>query len=761
MILPKLGSVDVRIGIFSARQAAVRLPTSRVLDEDTAAPRRNSYARALELSGTASGFHRFPSSKCFTSAHRSERRVPATTMGKKDKKKKGLGKAKTEAKEAKKSEKARRKNLAQTGEDDVEAILAEILAKEAAQHAVTPVPNAVAPSPRSAYTMVASPVSDAELIFFGGELYNGDRANYFSETYVYNTDKDTWTRYDSATRPPPRSGHSACTHKNFMYIFGGEFSNPSLSQYRHYRDLWRLDVDDMSWEKLDVRGGPTARSGHRMCVAKHKLIVFGGYFDTGFENKYLNDMYYIDLASDELKWTKVDVQAVDVVPSPRSGFEWVANGEDVFLFGGYCKESAKQRQAKATHKDAKKGGASAVEEAMAARGIVHSDMYRLNANTLKWQKVKRSGYGPMNRSGFRAALHKQTMVVFGGVEDVETDEDLESTFHNDLFGFDITRKKWFPMTIRKRKAKAGGRRRRKKTTSPNATNGASSAGAPTGDKTGEGKEVGAQPCGVQPGADDACDVEGELDAGSSAPADGAQDGDEDEEIDPVAMEAMLKQEQAEEVAPCGRFNACIAIQRNVLYISGGVLEKRERDITMDDLWEVDLNKLEEYRLLKPIGEDVEWIDSEDDDSDGSDAEEDASDGGRPGSSSLDGNHEKSDDDEDGDDADSGRRLRRRKANLEARMAQAEDVLTPRVFETLKDYHERTKAHWIGEVHEAMGSGGKELRRIAFEWAYKRYWEVKPTLRELEEIEEEILREAKLEEEFAKAQVDTRRGRNRR
>lgn len=48
-------------------------------------------------------------------------------MGKKDKKKKGLGKAKTEAKAAKKSEKASRKARAAAGDEDVEAILAEIL----------------------------------------------------------------------------------------------------------------------------------------------------------------------------------------------------------------------------------------------------------------------------------------------------------------------------------------------------------------------------------------------------------------------------------------------------------------------------------------------------------------------------------------------------------------------------------------------------------------------------------------------------------
>jgi hypothetical protein len=301
-------------------------------------------------------------------------------MGKKDKKKKGIGKAKTDAREAKKADKARRKNIAEAGDDDVEAVLAELLAKEAADAEVRTVVDADPPSARASFTMLASPIADADLVFFGGERYNGDRASFFSDTYVYNVDKASWTRYDSVTRPPPRSGHAVCAHKSFMYLFGGEFSNPSLSQYRHYRDLWRLDLQDMSWEKLDVRGGPTARSGHRMCVVSGKLVVFGGYFDSGFDNKYLNDMHFIDLTQDEFQWTKVQISSIDVVPSPRSGFHWAVFGDEVLLYGGYCREAASKSKG-VSHKGTKKGGAGAVEEALAARGVVHSDMYKLSGNT--------------------------------------------------------------------------------------------------------------------------------------------------------------------------------------------------------------------------------------------------------------------------------------------------------------------------------------------------------------------------------------------
>lgn len=655
-------------------------------------------------------------------------------MGKKDKKKKGLGKAKTEAREAKKADKARRKAAAAAGDDDVEAVLAAILAKEEADAAVTAVPDAEPPSPRTAFTMVASTVADSDLVLFGGEHFTGERGRFFNETFLFNVEKKTWTRFDSSTRPPPRSGHAACTYKNFMFVFGGEFGNPSLRSYRHYRDLWRLDLTDMAWEKMDLRGGPSSRSGHRMCVVKNKLVVFGGYVDPGYgDNHYLNDMSFIDLSQVEYEWTRVMTSAVDVVPSPRSGFQWAVFGDEAWLYGGYCREAASKAGA-SSHKTQKKGGANASEEAMVARGIVHSDMFKLNGDSLKWQKVKRNGYGPSNRSGFALAVHKRAFVLFGGVEDDETEEDLSSVFYNDLFGFNVDRKRWYPMTIRKRKAKGSGgsRRRRKK----------------QADIDGEEAESGnssaqTTPCAV---ADD-----DEKERGQDEHEE--EEEDDEAEIDAAALEAAMKKAEEEEQVPSGRFNSACAVQRNILYIAAGVVEKKDADVTLDDIWAVDLNKLEQFVPVKPLSDAcAEWVASEEEnDEDDEDEDEDE-----------DNDEDDMDmDEEDGGVEDESKRRRERKKRLEERMAEVEDMMMPRVFEPLKDYHDRTKAHWYGMVHEALGESGKGLRRIAFEWAYKRYFEVRPSLVELEEIEAELAEEAKLEEAFEKAQVDERRGRSRR
>jgi hypothetical protein len=51
------------------------------------------------------------------------------------------------------------------------------------------------------------------------------------------------------------------------------------------RDLWRLDLATHEWDNLPTRGGPSARSGHRMALHKNKAILFGGFYDTGAEVK--------------------------------------------------------------------------------------------------------------------------------------------------------------------------------------------------------------------------------------------------------------------------------------------------------------------------------------------------------------------------------------------------------------------------------------------------------------------------------------------
>lgn len=400
-------------------------------------------------------------------------------MGKKDKKKQGLGAAKTAAKTAKKEQKAAAAALKASGEEDVEAILADILAAEAAAVAVTEAIDVPPPSPRVNGTLVPHPTREGELLVFGGEHFDGARTSFFSDTYTYAPAKGVWSLYTSPTRPPPRSAAAAASYRGHLYLFGGEFASPSGGQFHHFKDLWRLDGATMSWERLELRGGPSPRSGHRLAVSKGRLLVFGGFYDTLRETRYMNDLYVLDLNADELKWSSPTTTVTDVVPSPRSGFQWVVDDADgsVVLYGGFCKAPPPKKSGRAHavgkgKKGAKGGGSAAAslaaEEAYDGRGTVMTDAFRLRPDNLTWARVKKGGYAPSARAGFGLLPHKRLAVLFGGVEDEEgADEELVSRFHADLFALNLDRGKWHPLTLRppksaKAAAAAAARRKRRK-----------------------------------------------------------------------------------------------------------------------------------------------------------------------------------------------------------------------------------------------------------------------------------------------------------
>lgn len=102
------------------------------------------------------------------------------------------------------------------------------------------------------------------------------------------------------------------------------------------RDLWRLDLNTWQWEELGIKGGPTARSGHRMLSHQNKIYMFGGYYDAGDTlPKYYHDLWEFDPSA--LKWTSIGDMS-GRWPTARSGYQWVAHGDVLVLHGGYSKK---------------------------------------------------------------------------------------------------------------------------------------------------------------------------------------------------------------------------------------------------------------------------------------------------------------------------------------------------------------------------------------------------------------------------------------
>ena len=201
------------------------------------------------------------------------------------------------------------------------------------------------PSPRCNCSWTATLAQKPEeIVLFGGEVVDGEgRTIVFGDLFKYDAARNRWTEVRAPNAPPPRSAHQAVAHGGYLYVFGGEFTSPSQERFHHYRDLWRFDLNANAWEQLPNKGGPSARSGHRM-VAHPKgksLLLFGGFYDTGHEIRYYDDVW--ELALETMTWKHRAGGGGGaggnraVGPSPRSAAHVAAHGDALFVYGGYCK----------------------------------------------------------------------------------------------------------------------------------------------------------------------------------------------------------------------------------------------------------------------------------------------------------------------------------------------------------------------------------------------------------------------------------------
>ncbi|WOG91174.1 hypothetical protein DCAR_0310422 [Daucus carota subsp. sativus] len=122
-----------------------------------------------------------------------------------------------------------------------------------------------------------NPLKETELILYGGEFYNGNKTYVYGDLYRYDVDKNEWKLISSPNSPPPRSAHQAVAWKNYLYIYGGEFTSPNQERFHHYKDFWMLDLKTNQWEQLNYKGCPSPRSGHQMvrfyvlCLPEYSL----------------------------------------------------------------------------------------------------------------------------------------------------------------------------------------------------------------------------------------------------------------------------------------------------------------------------------------------------------------------------------------------------------------------------------------------------------------------------------------------------------
>ena len=576
-------------------------------------------------------------------------------MVKKDKKKSADKKArvaektarKTATKEKKSSKKSTKDVILDADDQDIDAVLEEFARKQAQFLKVTETVLDSPPPMRSGPTLTPSPANPNELFLFAGETFNGSLATFFNDVNIYNTATGTWRCITSPNSPLPRSGHWVCATQHSggtLWLFGGEFSSPKQNTFYHYNDFWSFECKTREWARVEVKGkAPPARSGHRMVGWKNLIVLWGGFQDTSASTKYLGDLWVFDVIT--YTWTQVVLPAHGQRPDARSSFSLLPHDQGAVLFGGYSKTKVTNAQ--------KKGGKMAVSEI----GNVHEDSWLLRLDQedmgkIRWERRKKPGNAPNpKRVGVTMAPHKGRGIMFGGVHDkAETDEGLDSIFFNELYAWSVERNRFFPLVLRKPRQQKrvvdqrGGRRDR-------------------------GREA------EEELLKNLARLEAEQE-GKSAEA--LQEEEERKQAEEEKERlAILQQNELTLNLPSPRMHCALAVQDDVLYIYGGTFEKEDREIAYDELFAIDLGKLDGVRTIFSRQTEIEWVDSESEDDDDEGDEEDS--------------EEEEEEEEEGKE----KMPKISEEELEARRAEKAKVRGPHLpflFNSLTPYRRRPEPH---------------------------------------------------------------------
>lgn len=257
-------------------------------------------------------------------------------MGKKEdaKAKEIAKKARQAAKVEKTSKKRDKKELKETGEKDIDLILAEFAAKELTKTAIT---ITVCPQPSRRVNFSMTALANGEMLMFGGEHFDGDHTEVYNDLFRWNVEKNEWKQIESLNTPPPRCSHQAIFFKDKIYMYGGEYA--TLDQFHHYKDMWSLDLKTNIWTEIRCTGDvPSARSGHRMAVWRSYIVLFGGFYDALRDMRWFNDLYLFSLQ--EERWTQVSCKQNSQLPKPRSGAQLSIHPieDNLYIYGGYSQE---------------------------------------------------------------------------------------------------------------------------------------------------------------------------------------------------------------------------------------------------------------------------------------------------------------------------------------------------------------------------------------------------------------------------------------
>jgi N-acetylneuraminic acid mutarotase len=185
------------------------------------------------------------------------------------------------------------------------------------------------------------------------------------------------------------------------------------------------------------------------------MLIFGGFYEAARDTpRWYNDVLVLDLQTQQ--WLDMPHSKLTARPEPRSACNVDIINDDMIVHGGFSKLS---KTNSSTDENAADAQASSETRVHSDSWVLHLSPIlqgksptweRLTSSVQRKQLAATSSKTPNGRSGMAAVSYKNRLLVYGGVVDVEQHHHkMDSVFYNDLFAFDVEKRKWFPVHVKK------------------------------------------------------------------------------------------------------------------------------------------------------------------------------------------------------------------------------------------------------------------------------------------------------------------------
>lgn len=192
---------------------------------------------------------------------------------------------------------------------------------------IVPIVGCLVPGARDGHSAC---VIENRMYIFGG--FEDETQQFSNEFFSFDFDRSSWHLHQSKT-PISRDFHSATNINSRMYIFGGRYDQidpQQIPQNVYDNSLYVFDPEDQSWLTVTTQGtAPCGRRSHSAFSHNNKLYIFGGF--NNIIGSHFNDLHEFDPMTST--WRQIRAHGI-AKPIARRRQCCVVIDNRMYMFGG-------------------------------------------------------------------------------------------------------------------------------------------------------------------------------------------------------------------------------------------------------------------------------------------------------------------------------------------------------------------------------------------------------------------------------------------